>query len=161
MGTTTEAEQAAQDVVAPLIESFLTGGMDGVRRTLSGLGWIPGLGIEGTVIDTVWAPAVRDGRARAQTGERGDDCYVGLIANVSGDQMALGLRDRMVDRIAEPLSEAGFGHGSVDDLSVSWAREQVVVEISVLPEVRHDTHTLPAAVQFAIQPRRTSAPASG
>ncbi|WP_395725181.1 hypothetical protein [Nakamurella sp.] len=154
----TGAERAAEDAVARQVDGFLTDGLEGVRRGLADLGWSPGAGIADSVIDTVWTNPASGGRVRAHTGEGADGFFVGLIANVTDDRAAQRLRDRMAARIADPLRVPHLRPGPTDERSMTWADEQLSVELSLLLEIRQDTHTLPAAVQFAMQPLRNVTP---
>lgn len=145
------------------IDQALVGDLAGVPTGLTNLGWRAAAVVgRDWVVDRIWSHDACNVLAHAQTGVGGADFYLGLIANFDGDgdAEAEALLGRIYHRIHPRLSAAGFALRLDEEQSVhTWSDGQTAVELSLLRQIFQRTHTVPSAVQFAVQPLKNySAP---
>ena len=124
-----------------------------VERGLINLGWeryAPAQ--DAGVIGSIWRHR-DDDRAHAQSGTQGADFYLGVIAGFPSDADAIACFHRALDRIQPHLTTSGFGSDRGDNQENHlWTNDTHAVILSMLLQHTYDSHVMPAAVQFAIQP---------
>src|SRR3712207_831517 len=126
--------------------------MDSVTRSLRDGGWrstrIDG---DNTVLDLRWEHEDGQGMTRIHTGASGGEAFIGLIANVATDSAAHLLLQQVTERIEARVVIGELRHVETDPVWTTWSDGRRDVSLGLHAMAVEATHTVPPAVQFAVE----------
>jgi hypothetical protein len=144
--------EAILSVVDLALDETSIDDIDAVTRALRDGGWssvqIDG---DGTVLDRQWEHEDGQGMTRVHTGASGAEAFIGLIANVATDTAAQRLYKQVRERIQARVFIGELRHVETDPVWTTWSDGRRDVSLGLHAMASQATHTVPPAVQFAVE----------
>ncbi|MGY1590608.1 hypothetical protein ACI79D_01395 [Geodermatophilus sp. SYSU D00708] len=126
--------------------------MDSVARALRDGGWrSTPVDSAGSVLDLQWEHEDGQGMSRVHTGASRSGAFIGLIANVATDTAAHLLLQQVTERIEARVVLGQLHHVETDPVWTTWSDGRRDVSLGLHAMAVQATHTIPPAVQFAVE----------